>query len=197
MTNDNLSNPEISSTIVILMSSYRHGHSNRCKSLLWSILRNHIRGFLFFDVRAKDPQVNSEPLAAKQVTANGWKSSHDHLIAAPRGVHYSNRGFVELGAFAINRLRRAPIITFHAWNAPPANHANQNGTKKQAPDPLRIARYYQSLLDSGKFESRAALARFFGVSQARVTQVLYRLDRHTDAPAPVIDGPNKPKAAAG
>lgn len=39
-------------------------------------------------------------------------------------------------------------------------------------------RYYQKLLDSGKFESRAALARFLGVSRARVTQVLRRLSTH-------------------
>ena len=63
---------------------------------------------------------------------------------APRGVHYSNRGFVELGAFDIKRLRRVPIITFHAWNAPPPALGNLNGPKKPACDPLRLARYYQS-----------------------------------------------------
>jgi hypothetical protein len=42
-------------------------------------------------------------------------------------------------------------------------------------DPFKLARYYQSLLDSGQFENRAALARFLGVSRARVTQVLRRL----------------------
>jgi hypothetical protein len=35
-----------------------------------------------------------------------------------RGVHYSNKGFVKLGALNINRLRRVPIITFYAQNAP-------------------------------------------------------------------------------
>jgi hypothetical protein len=35
--------------------------------------------------------------------------------------------------------------------------------------------YYQSLLDSSRFENRAALARYLGVSRARVTQVLKRL----------------------
>ena len=34
---------------------------------------------------------------------------------------------------------------------------------------------YQSLMDSGKFESRAALARYLGVRRPRVTQVLRRL----------------------
>ena len=43
-------------------------------------------------------------------------------------------------------------------------------------DPLKLARHYQSLLDSGQFENRAALARYLGVSRARVTQVLRRLD---------------------
>ncbi len=35
--------------------------------------------------------------------------------------------------------------------------------------------YYQSLLDSGEVKTRAELARFLGVSSARVTQVLNRL----------------------
>ena len=48
-------------------------------------------------------------------------------------------------------------------------------TKKERRDPLKTARYYQSLLDTGKFENRAALARYLGVSRARVTQVLNRL----------------------
>lgn len=95
---------------------------------------------------------------------------------APRRVLNSNREFVELGAFVINRLRRAPIITLSAWNAPNLDTANQNGTKKPISDPLRLALYYQSLLESGKFESRAALARFLGVSRARATQVLNRLE---------------------
>ena len=47
--------------------------------------------------------------------------------------------------------------------------------KKERRDPLKTARYYQSLLDTGKFENRAALARYLGVSRARVTQVLNRL----------------------
>ena len=42
---------------------------------------------------------------------------------------------------------------------------------------MKLAQYYQSLLDSDKFESRAALARYLGVSRARVTQVLRRLGK--------------------
>jgi len=47
---------------------------------------------------------------------------------------------------------------------------------KEPRDPVKLARYYQSFLDSGQFENRAALARHLGVSRARVTQVLRRLD---------------------
>lgn len=75
---------------------------------------------------------------------------------------------MELGAFAVNRLRRAPVITLTAWNSPKV------APEPQQPkiDPLRIARYYQSLLDSGKFESRAALARFLGVTTFDAAGVL-------------------------
>jgi biotin operon repressor len=40
---------------------------------------------------------------------------------------------------------------------------------------MKLARHYRALLDTGKFESRAALARYLGVSRAQVTQVLKRL----------------------
>jgi hypothetical protein len=86
-----------------------------------------------------------------------------------------NRGFVELGSYALNRLCRKPIIEFYAWNTPPTSKKEQNDPGKPDRDPRRLAHYYQSLLDTGKFESRAALARFLGVSRARVTQVLNRL----------------------
>ena len=36
-----------------------------------------------------------------------------------------NRGFVELGSYALNRLRRKPIIEFYAWNAPPTSKGAQ------------------------------------------------------------------------
>lgn len=45
----------------------------------------------------------------------------------------------------------------------------------ERPNGMKLARHYQAHLDTGKFESRAALANFLGVSRARVTQVLKRL----------------------
>jgi len=78
-----------------------------------------------------------------------------------------------------NRLREFPKRTL------PENRAPLNGSSETEPkmsaahdeprDPLELARYYQSLLESGQFANRAALARFLGVSRARVTQVLQRL----------------------
>jgi biotin operon repressor len=41
---------------------------------------------------------------------------------------------------------------------------------------MKLARHYQALLDTGRFESRAALARHLGVSRTRVTQVLSSTD---------------------
>lgn len=105
-------------------------------------------------------------------------------------MRHSHRGFVELGAYELNRLRRTPVYTFYPWNARPAIEKSPPPTRKSTRDPLLLARYYQSLLDTGRFESRAALARFLGVSRARVTQVLNRLKSPATAcpPTPTGDG---------
>jgi hypothetical protein len=102
---------------------------------------------------------------------------------APRGVLRSHHGFVELRAFAINRLRQTRSYEFSPWNAVSPTPNPPTKKLKPARDPLHLARYYQSLLDSGKFESRAALARYLGVSRARVTQVLNRLEPDSSAQA--------------
>ena len=118
---------------------------------------------------------------------------------SPRGVLNLNRGFVELGSYVLNRLRRTPIIEFYAWNSPPARKKERNDPGKPGRDPLRLARYFQSLLDTGKFESRAALARFLGVSRARVTQVLNRNQRSSGvslANQPSLENA-PPESAAG
>jgi hypothetical protein len=75
----------------------------------------------------------------------------------------------------LKRLRRKAVIVSFPWNGSIEAEPKVAATPKDPRDPLKLARYYQSLLDSGKFENRAALARFLGVSRARVTQVLRRL----------------------
>ena len=99
---------------------------------------------------------------------------------APRGVHHTHHGFVELGAFGTNKLRQTREIVFYPWNPVSAIPKPQKAPQKPRRDRMRLARYYQSLLDSGKFESRAAHARHLGVSRARVTQVLRRLQDEDD-----------------
>ena len=72
----------------------------------------------------------------------------------------------------IKRLRRAAVIEIIPWNGSSDSEPKGPPIPKQTRDLVKLARYYQSLLDSGQFESRAALARYLGVSRARVTQVL-------------------------
>ncbi len=73
------------------------------------------------------------------------------------------------------RLRRAAVIAIFPWNAFSDAKPEPKPAPQERRDPLKLAQYYQSLLDTGKFENRAALARYLGVSRARVTQVLKRL----------------------
>jgi hypothetical protein len=73
-------------------------------------------------------------------------------------------------------LRRAAAIEVIPWNGSIESETAVPSVPKEPRDPLKLARYYQSLLDSGQFENRAALARYLGVSRARVTQVLLRLN---------------------
>ena len=83
--------------------------------------------------------------------------------------------FVERGTLQVKRLRRSPVIAIIPWNTFAEAKPQPKPVPKERRDPLKLARYYRSLLDSGKFESQAALARYLGVSRARVTQVLRRL----------------------
>jgi hypothetical protein len=75
----------------------------------------------------------------------------------------------------VDRLRRSPVIALFPWNAASDAKPEPKPAPKERRDPLELARDYQSLLDSGTFESGATLARYLGVSRARVTQVLRRL----------------------
>ena len=95
-------------------------------------------------------------------------------LSSPRRSQLDS-GFVERGPLQFNRLRRAAVIAIFPWNAILEPKPKTETAKKERRDPLKTAHYYQSLLDTGKFESRAALARYLGVSRARVTQVLKRI----------------------
>jgi hypothetical protein len=84
--------------------------------------------------------------------------------------------FIERGTFQLKRLHRATVIALYPWNGASDPEPKVPPPPREFRDPLKLARYYQSLLDSGQFENRAALARHLGVSRARVTKVLRRLN---------------------
>ncbi len=85
------------------------------------------------------------------------------FFEAPRGGLKPNRGFVELGAFRTKRLRRLPEIEMFQWNTISDRIRAESEAAKPKRDFMRLARHYQSLLDSGEVETRAELARFLGV----------------------------------
>jgi len=101
--------------------------------------------------------------------------SPDRSECSPRRSQLEPR-FVECGTLRIRRLHRAAVIEVIPWNGSGEPDPMDSAAAREARDPLKLAHYYQSLLDSGRFENRAALARYLGVSRARVTHVLKSLD---------------------
>ena len=87
----------------------------------------------------------------------------------------SAKGLFSRGTMQLQRLCRKAVIAFFPWNGSSRPEPKAPPPPKESRDPFKLARYYQSLLDSGQLENRAALARFLGVSRARVTKVLQRL----------------------
>ena len=94
---------------------------------------------------------------------------------APRGGLNPNRGLIELGTFRTKRLRRLPQIEMFKWDSISAGIRRESESAKPKRDRMRLAYKYQELLDSGEVKTRAELARYLGVSRARVTQVLNRM----------------------
>lgn len=86
-----------------------------------------------------------------------------------------NLYFVERGTLVLKKLQRSRVIVLYPWNEQPNEIVEHKPARKERPNGMKLARHYQALLDTGKFESRAALANYLGVSRARVTQVLKRI----------------------
>ena len=91
-------------------------------------------------------------------------------------------GFVELGAWQRRDLRQSADIQFFPWSdvsdlpiVPPSRRRRRKSEISQHEQGIATARRYQALLDEGTVHTRAELARYLGVSRARVTQVLGRL----------------------
>jgi len=103
--------------------------------------------------------------------------SHHRPEGSPRRSQLEP-GLIERGVFCLKKLRRAAVIEFIPWNGSSGPEPKLPRPVSEPRDPLKLARYYQSLFDSGQFENRAAVARHLGVSRARVTQVLRRIKGH-------------------
>jgi hypothetical protein len=118
------------------------------------------------------PQVKASLAAGVEVEIVGQEGL---TVSSPRWSQLEP-GLVERGTLRLKRLHRAAVIEVIPWNGSSESDPEVSGTPKIPRDPLKLAHYYQSLVDSGQLENRAALARFLGVSRARVTQVLKRLN---------------------
>ena len=70
-----------------------------------------------------------------------------------------------------------PHIEMIKWNSISDQIRAESELAAPKRDRMRLAFYYQSLLDSGEVNTRAELARHLGVSRARVAQVLKRLEK--------------------
>ena len=90
-----------------------------------------------------------------------------HAQKASRGGRYPNLSYL--------RSRRFPEIELFKWNSILGQIRAESESAKPTRDRMRLAHHYQAILDSGEVETRAELARYLGVSRARVTQVLNRL----------------------
>ncbi len=75
----------------------------------------------------------------------------------------------------VKRLHRAVVVSFFPWNGSIDPNSEAKPVPKEVRDPLKLGLFYQSLFDTGKFESRADLARYLDISRAKVAQVLRRL----------------------
>jgi hypothetical protein len=96
---------------------------------------------------------------------------------APQVILLENRCFIDRGVWHVRKLRRGQVVELTPWITLVSLSSTPLAAQSVKRDPLDLARLYQSLLDAGLAKTRADVARYFGVSRARVTQVLQRLDR--------------------
>ncbi|WP_417850641.1 hypothetical protein [Thalassoglobus sp.] len=106
---------------------------------------------------------------SKRLGDGGERSSAMNEFFPPRGGLNPNRGFIELSAFRAKRLRRLPHVEIFKWNSIADQIRVESTAKKPKRDRIRLALKYKALLDSGRFASRAVLARHLGVSRVQVT----------------------------
>ena len=94
----------------------------------------------------------------------------------PQIIRPENRCILDRGVWQVKKLRRGQVVELIPWATLFSVDPAPAGPEFVKRDPLALARLYLSLLESGLAKSRADVARYFGVSRARVTQVLRRLE---------------------
>ncbi len=99
------------------------------------------------------------------------------VLIAPQIIRPENRCILDRGVWQVKKLRRGQVVELTPWATLFSVDPVPAGPEFVKRDPLALARLYLSLLESGLAKSRADVARYFGVSRARVTQVLRRLEQ--------------------
>ena len=152
-------------------------HLGRIEKMgIHSLSRNTVKQILRGRCRTTTKNENGERVRSRRCPLTGvLPGVRNFSISSPR-LSQLDSCFIERGTFAVKRLRRTPQISLYPWGSGFPEKPEPKPVAKQRPDGMKLARHYQALLDSGKFENRAALARHLGVSRARVTQVLRRLE---------------------
>src|SRR5947208_13244124 len=108
-----------------------------------------------------------------------WNSSKAFVVIELRRTDVSRPVSIQ-STFSTVSTISVPIPSSHfplrwGWYSVPRARRPEHVTLPSRRSRIGGTRYYQSLLDSGRFENRAALARYRGVSWAKVTHVLRRL----------------------
>jgi hypothetical protein len=120
----------------------------------------------------------------KSFQNNHLRNSDFCFYKAPQVTLLENRCLLDRGMWQVKKLRRRQVVELTPWITLIPLDSALSGPEFVKRDPLDLARLYQSLLDAGLAKCRADVARYFGVSRARVTQVLRRLKSTDDNPEP-------------
>jgi hypothetical protein len=94
--------------------------------------------------------------------------------ARPPGGLNSNQGSSSGEPYASRGYIEAAVIEVIPWNGSSERESEVLTPSDEPRDALRLARYYQSLLYSGQFDNRAALARYLRVISDNGPQFIAR-----------------------
>lgn len=119
---------------------------------------------------------NAESVYSRRLALTRRSAEIPRTEKAPRVILTENRSLIDRGVWQIRRLGRNQIVELIPWTTQIPVASTPSPAPSVNRDPMALALLYQSLLDSGLANTRAQVAKYFGVSRARVTQVLRRLE---------------------